>query len=63
MLVQTFRDADEVQSHLYNVSVQIMERWRPLDSEDGEPVGSTLDVFVVEEPVSLDILRLCGAQM
>lgn len=63
ILVQTFRDADEEQSHLYNVSVQIMERWRPLDSEDGEPVGSTLDVFVVEEPVSIDILRLCGAEI
>jgi hypothetical protein len=31
---------------LYNASVQIMERWRPLDSEDGTPLGSTLDVFV-----------------
>ena len=40
-----------------------MERWRPLDSEDGTPLGSTLDVFVVEEPVSIDILRLCGSQI
>ena len=45
------------------MSVQIMERWRPLDSDDGEPVGSTLDVFVVEELVSIDILRLCGSQV
>jgi hypothetical protein len=63
IVVQTFHDADEEQCHLYNVSVQIMERWRPLDSEDGTPLGSTLDVFVVEEPVSIDILRLCGSQI
>lgn len=44
---------------LLEVAVQPLERWCPM-SRDPCKLGEEANVFVLEEPTKIDILRLCG---
>ena len=57
ILAQTLTTVEE--RGVYTMSVQPYERWCPVAQERSH-VSAEAEVFIVEDPTSLDVIQLCG---
>ena len=60
IVIETFKsdEDDPVEDVLYEVFAQPFEQWRSPSA--GEGPGEAAEVFVYSDPISIDILSMCG---